>query len=379
VKRLTQLRAVKQFTHRRAVRQLMGTPREERDRGRPLTRRTIVVGGLVVAAIAVVAVVVLLRLFGAGRPADQARLDVVKTAGTIVVGTGGAVALLLAARRQRYSELGFETTSHDATERRITELYIKAADQLGSDKAPVRVAGLYALERLADGNPLQRSTIVDVLCFYLRMPFNPADHRPPLEASEVEHDRCERLIQETQVRMTAQRILHRHLKQPWSPASWQDLSIDLTNAYLADADFSYADLTGADLGGADFREANLNNANLREAHLVGANLSSADLGGANLRVAVLYDATLRDADLRGADLRGAYLQGADLTGVRLAEARLEGLSWSNSTKWPPELADQIRAASDEDPPWRDRYLLSRPDNLMPIMSPGVELRRRSED
>jgi hypothetical protein len=55
-------------------------------------------------------------------------------AGTLVVGTGGLVALELAARRQRSTELTLVHTEHDATERRITELYTKAADQLGSDQ-----------------------------------------------------------------------------------------------------------------------------------------------------------------------------------------------------------------------------------------------------
>ena len=49
-------------------------------------------------------------------------------AGTLVIGTGGAVALLLTARRQRYTELALVHTDRDATERRITELYTKAAD-----------------------------------------------------------------------------------------------------------------------------------------------------------------------------------------------------------------------------------------------------------
>jgi len=39
--------------------------------------------------------------------------------------------------------------TRDAAERRITELYTKAADQLGSDEAPVPLAGLDAKERLA--------------------------------------------------------------------------------------------------------------------------------------------------------------------------------------------------------------------------------------
>ena len=63
-------------------------------------------------------------------------------------------------------------TDRDATERRITELYTKAVEQLGSDKAPVRLGGLYALERLAQDNPAHRQTIVNVICAYLRMPFS---------------------------------------------------------------------------------------------------------------------------------------------------------------------------------------------------------------
>jgi hypothetical protein len=62
------------------------------------------VGTLVVFAVAVVVAAVswfvLRRLYG-GQGA-QVQLDVIRTAGTLVIGIGGAVALLLTARRQRY-------------------------------------------------------------------------------------------------------------------------------------------------------------------------------------------------------------------------------------------------------------------------------------
>ena len=144
---------------------------------RPLSNWTIAAGALVVLAVAVVVSFVLLRRYG-GQGA-QIQLDAIRTAGTLVVGTGGAVALLLTARRQRYTELALVHTDRDATERRITELYTKAADQLGSDKAPVRLAGLHALERLAQNTPEQRQTIVDVICAYLRMPYTPPDGPTP--------------------------------------------------------------------------------------------------------------------------------------------------------------------------------------------------------
>jgi hypothetical protein len=81
------------------------------------------------------------------------QIDAIRTGLSAAVGTGGAFALLLAFRRQRSTEVSAVHTITDATERRVTELYTKAADQLGSDKAPVRLAGLYALERLAQDNP----------------------------------------------------------------------------------------------------------------------------------------------------------------------------------------------------------------------------------
>jgi hypothetical protein len=101
-----------------------------------------------------------------------AQLDVLKTGLSIGLGGGGIFALYLWWRRQRSTEEDLDqreralelqhqvaaTTEDEARERRITELYTKAAEQLGSDKAPVRLAGLYALERLAQGTPDQRQT-----------------------------------------------------------------------------------------------------------------------------------------------------------------------------------------------------------------------------
>jgi uncharacterized protein YjbI with pentapeptide repeats len=267
---------------------------------RPLSNWSIAAGALVVLAVAVVVWFVLLRRYG-GQGA-QVQLDAIRTAGTLVIGTGGAVALLLTARRQRYTELALVHTDRDATERRITELYTKAADQLGSEKAPVRLAGLHALERLAQNTPEQRQTIVDVICAYLRMPYTPRTQsstgvlgrsyrspgparrrgsrtltdRPPHATPTSQRAQQERTEQEQQVRLTAQNILMRNLRvvdqrrQHWwhrsSPpeaSAWPDIRLDLTGALLLkfsllecqldSADFTDAQFTGgADFGSAHF-------------------------------------------------------------------------------------------------------------------------------
>jgi uncharacterized protein YjbI with pentapeptide repeats len=160
----------------------------------------------------------------------------------------GAITLLLAARRQVHSEHVAQDTVLDAAERRITELYVKAVEQLGSDKAPVRLGGLYALERLADSNPDHRQTVVDVICSYLRMPYNlevesqfslpkaigvPAWLEPRVNLTAASR-------QEREVRIAAQEILCRHL-QGSSPlpsyakvGNWGALTLNLKGAVLID-------------------------------------------------------------------------------------------------------------------------------------------------
>ncbi|WP_243769905.1 pentapeptide repeat-containing protein [Amycolatopsis acidicola] len=116
-----------------------------------------------------------------------------------------------------------EDLRFDAAERRITELYLKAVEHLGSEKAPVRLAGLYALDRLAQDNPPQRQTIVNVISAYLRMPYQlPADNGEQL--------------QEREVRITAQRIITGHLNPDNEDGSrfWEHIRLDLSGALLID-------------------------------------------------------------------------------------------------------------------------------------------------
>ncbi|MFU8854265.1 pentapeptide repeat-containing protein [Micromonospora sp. SL1-18] len=191
------------------------------------------------------------------------RVDAIRTALTVVAGTGGGLAFLVAARRQwineraqrhqeavaahdqahrdrvqahaeavaetgqRHQDRQAASAEHDAAERRLTELYVRAMELVGSDNPAVRLGGLHALERLGQDNPGQRSTIVAVLCAYLRMPA-PDDPR------------------ETEVRRTAQRMLTRHLRadrDDW----WPGVGLDLSGARLDDFDAGGCTLVDLDL------------------------------------------------------------------------------------------------------------------------------------
>lgn len=257
-------------------------PPHEVDDVRPLRVMPwwLVLGGLLVAV--VLGSVMLWWLLGEadqGTTRAQLRIDAIRTGLTVVAGTGGAVALLLAARRQwlseraqrhqerrdaadhahqqrvqehneqvaqaeqRHRERLAAVTEYDAIERRVTELFAKAVDHLGNDHAAVRLGGLYSLARLAHNNEAYRQTIVDVICAYLRMP----GRSDEADAGE-EH-----------VRLEAQRLLFRRMRP--GDGHWPDIRIDLSNTTLTDvdaqgcvfADVSFARSTFS--GPANFDEA----------------------------------------------------------------------------------------------------------------------------
>lgn len=225
-----------------------------------LRPRTVVWLAVVMVAIGIGVAAWLLLTYGRGDP--QNSLDAIKTAGTIVIGSGSAVALWLAVRRQRTAELAIAQrdrelrqkdrdqahTARDAVERRVTELYTMAAAQLGSEHAHVRIAGIYALERLAQNNPDQRQVIVNLVCAYLRMP-QAIDGTVP--AAEPDPGGELRRSQERQVRLTAQRLLTTHLRRG-QPVFWPDITLDLAGATLIDFNLDRCDLHGATFDDARF-------------------------------------------------------------------------------------------------------------------------------
>ncbi|MEU4829619.1 pentapeptide repeat-containing protein [Streptosporangium sp. NPDC023615] len=187
----------------------------------------------------------------------ELRLDAVKTGLTVGAGAAGLVALLLGVRRQWLGERTQAHQEYDAAEKRVTELYIGATGQLGHDRAAVRLAGLYALERVAQDNPEHRQTVVDVICGYLRMPPRPGPAEPPEDAPETDPITDP---QELQVRVTAQWILGEHLRwsgsEPVPPAPfWSGIDLDLTGAWLVKLDLGDCRMRRAGFGGAVFEGA----------------------------------------------------------------------------------------------------------------------------
>ncbi|MEV6518541.1 pentapeptide repeat-containing protein [Micromonospora chalcea] len=305
---------------------------------RPL-RSWVIPAGAVLAGVVTWAAVSWLQgsVPAVGDQVERAKLRVesIRTGLTIGASVTAAFALLLAFRRQQLAERTQQATEYDAGEKRVTELYVKAADQLGSDKAPVRLAGLYALERLAQANPAHLQSIIEVICAYLRMPYTPPNNQPtpepddqtppddptpaaPKDATGDSNKAGMDPREERQVRLAAQRILARHLRpttpegQP-DPLYWDTkVTLDLTEAVLIDLDFS---------------RCHLHNATFTKTHFTGTTrFGKATFGGA----AWFDGATFGGAAwFDGATFGGAaWFDEATFSGdARFDEATFSGDAW----------------------------------------------------
>lgn len=150
-------------------------------------------------------------------------------------------------------------------EGKITDRFSKAIDHLGGNKLPLRLGGIYALERIANESDKDYWQVMEVLTAFVRE--NATSHTLPTPSLDVQ---------------TTLTVLGR---RSWSEERDKDRRLNLNQvavrgaklnkAYLADSEFVQADLRGV-----NFQGANLQGANFLKADLTGANITGADLSGA---------------------------------------------------------------------------------------------------
>ena len=182
---------------------------------------------------------------------------------------------------------------HLAQEGQITQRFNDAIEHLGSEKAEVRLGGIYALARIARDSPKDHSSVMRVFSTYVRE----TTRRTPAEPVAPEVQAILTMIGRRTVEFET-----------------DDEPIDLSESYLP----------GVNLRGAQLERLNLDGANLARANLERALLRGATLRGAALEDAFLRFADLRDTDLTGADLRQASMRDVLLDGANIFGAKLEG-------------------------------------------------------
>ncbi|MPY97144.1 MAG: hypothetical protein GEU97_03980 [Actinophytocola sp.] len=210
-------------------------------------------GGTMLMAAGVLAVVTGWLLIEPGTP----RAEALKSGGLAAGSVVALYALWLNDRRRRVDEdrhaLENDRAEHDR-EKAADERFARAVELLGSPADQVRVGAVAALLAVARDRPeYYVQPVIDVLCAYLRRPF---DHpRYQLQRQEWERQDAEEAERELQVRLSAQRALA-DLLPAASDADAPRYDLDLTGAVL-----EYVRLIDRKVGTITLRYARLYSSN----------------------------------------------------------------------------------------------------------------------
>jgi hypothetical protein len=218
----------------------------------------------------------------------KARADVEdnlrKTIGQLI---GGAAVLIGAGSGAVFAYLQLSQQQQGSRDLLISNQVAKGFEQLGSDKAVVRLGGIYALEGVMNNSVQYHLPVLESLCAFVRDGTRTVTRDSP-------------------------------------PAT--DIQAALTVIGRRRTEIGYGgvpDFSDAHIPSADLISANLSRAFLVGTKLTGADLSDANLSGADLFHADLFHANLSGAGLVGANLSGAKLSDADLRGAKVTQAQLD--------------------------------------------------------
>lgn len=214
-----------------------------------------VIGGIVVFAVSSRLVATMLLAFGALAAVTgwllpiTDRADALKTGGLAAGSVVALYALWLNDRRRRVDEqrqvledarqrLESDRANHER-ERAADDRFLRAVELLGHETDQARVGALHALAGLARNRPSYTQDVLDVICSYLRRPF---DHPEYAEArgGDAVYDKGDPTEADRWrvVRLTAQRLLGDLLPKVGTPDAPR-YDLDLTGATLEYCDLSY--------------------------------------------------------------------------------------------------------------------------------------------
>lgn len=145
--------------------------------------------------------------------------------------SGGAVvalyALWLNDRRRRVEEDRHELEGVKVADER----FARSVELLGNEADQVRIGAMHSLVWLAGSNPRYKQTVLDILCAYLRRPFDHPELRDEPAAPDTAAQSTPEGDREREVRLTAQRLITDVL--PWGmDPDPRTYDLDLSGACL---------------------------------------------------------------------------------------------------------------------------------------------------
>lgn len=265
-----------------------------------------------------------------------------------------------------------EQTNADR-QRRITESFAKAVEQLGSDKLQTRLGGIFTIERIARESEEDHWSSMEILAAFVRERVaweRPTDIKhsaevaiPYLDPNETTKWPEFSVLPDVETVLKAIRRRTPHSSEREFSRRWViDLSrCDLRGVSLSFANLNWVNFSGSNLEGAQFDRSTFEGAmfvdcylqgasflgcKLRAASFAGAQLQGVDFNSANLHLTVLNAANLEGACLYRAVLDGALLDDRTcINGVDFRESSFKAV-WLDSIKGLS--SDQIASTSGDE-------------------------------
>ena len=257
-------------------------------------------GGLALIAVCIGLAIFFWDWLHPDTPQAVSRSETIRNLALIV---GGLLAFVFAWWRALVAERQADAARSQvetAQQSLLNERYQQGAEMLGNGVLPVRLGGIYALQRLAEEHTEQyQILILRLFCAFVRGP--DGDEATP-----------------TRRTVNSVGVLQHSLRQDVQ-AAVEGISSMLTAGVSGDGETAFCvNLRGARLNGIHLDYGNLSGVDLSYAELVRADLENTQLWGAQLRIV-----QLQDSNLRGTDLTHATIVSADLVDVDMGDARLD--------------------------------------------------------
>ena len=253
--------------------------------------------------------------------------------------------------------------------------YTTAIEQLSSDKASIRLGGVYTLvglvdEWLADDKTIpnieerrkEGQVIINNLCAYIRSPFLLAERTEQLNepyakdlqknfGGDIEKFNEDKqyfaqekaaLEEERQVRQSIIKEIREHLSKNYSESSsWSDFDYDFSHAhffYPVNFNNSYFGTSIVNFSGATFTQADFIGVTFAWTNFIGVTFAWADFSRATFtQDANFFEATFTQADFSGAkfteraDFSGAeFTQSASFSGAEFTDANFSRAEFTDA-------------------------------------------------
>jgi hypothetical protein len=228
----------------------------------------------------------------------------------VVAGIGAALLIAAALSQAATAQRRHSQQTDTDRQRRITDTLLKATEQLGSDQLPVRLGGIYTLERLSLESDADYWAIMEILTAFVRVkaPWREDAGLFYTDAWVYQEDELQGANRQPAADISAVlTVIGRRKGIELKTLERPGWAINLSNC----------DLRGVNLFGMNFE-----NIYLIGAHLERANLRSTSLRYAQCRNTHFGGARFRDTQLNRTHFEGAHLEEAkELTQAQLDQAQ----------------------------------------------------------